>query len=217
MTFHLIKLLPTTEVNQFCTTLMSCPDWNDGKYSAIGEGKRNLQISSQSEAYKLLSTKVTDIILKDTGIIDYNIFPEKIFGILFSRTAKGMFYKSHLDTPYIPLGRRDYSFTLFLNSPGDYEGGELVLNIPPERKSIKLNVGEAVIYPTKYMHEVKEVTAGERLVCVGWIQSYIKDDFEREILANVKSSILNINQNQQEAAISNIRLAYYKLYKYFGS
>ena len=127
-----------------------------------------------------------------------------------------MFYKSHLDTPYIPLGRRDYSFTLFLNSPGDYEGGELVLNIPPERKSIKLNVGEAVIYPTKYMHEVKEVTAGERLVCVGWIQSYIKDDFEREILANVKSSILNINQNQKEAAISNIRLAYYKLYKYFG-
>ena len=217
MTFHLIKLLPAAEASQFCDTLMSCPDWHDGKYSAIGEGKRNLQLSNQSEAYKLLSTNITDTILKDNGVINYNIFPEKIFSILFSRTAKSMFYKRHLDIPYTPFGRRDYSFTLFLNSPGDYEGGELVLNIPPESKSIKLNVGEAVIYPTKYLHEVKEVTAGERLVCVGWIQSYIKDDFEREILANVKSCLLNINQGQKEIALTNIRLAYNKLYKHFGS
>ena len=32
------------------------------------------------------------------------------------------------------------------------------------------------------MHSVKEVQNGERLVCVGWIESYVKSIEEREYL-----------------------------------
>ena len=33
-----------------------------------------------------------------------------------------------------------------------------------------------------YLHSVKEVENGERIVCVGWIESYVKGIEEREYL-----------------------------------
>ena len=78
-----------------------------------------------------------------------------------------MYYGLHIDTPYIAIWRRDFSFTIFLSKPDEYEGGELILYIPPETKKIKLNQWDIVIYPLKYLHEVKEVTRGERMVYVG--------------------------------------------------
>ena len=69
-----------------------------------------------------------------------------------------MYYGRHVDEVYSSEGRRDYSFTIFLNNPNDYDGGELVLNIPPENKAIKLDAGSIIIYPTKYVHEVREVS-----------------------------------------------------------
>ena len=57
----------------------------------------------------------------------------------------------------------------------------LIENINSE-KSFKLNSGEIIIYPSTYLHSVKEVTKGERLVCIGWIESYVKSIEEREYL-----------------------------------
>ena len=118
--------------------------------------------------------------------------PAKIFSLLFTRTGKGMYYGPHIDSPYIfGEGRRDLSFTIFLNQPNEYKGGELLLNITPEKKSIKLRAGEMIVYPTKYLHEVTEVTEGERMVCVGWIQSQIASNENRE-------SIYLLNQGLNE-------------------
>ena len=49
-------------------------------------------------------------------------------------------------------------------------------------KELKLDAGEIIIYPSTYLHAVKEVKNGERLVCVGWIESYVKSIEEREYL-----------------------------------
>ena len=49
-------------------------------------------------------------------------------------------------------------------------------------KELKLDAGEIIIYPSTYLHEVREVKNGERLVCVGWIESYVKSIEEREYL-----------------------------------
>ena len=35
------------------------------------------------------------------------------------------------------------------------------------------------------MHSVKEINFGERLVCVGWMESYIKSTEEREYLFDI--------------------------------
>ena len=37
------------------------------------------------------------------------------------------------------------------------------------------------------MHEVREVIKGERIVCVGWIESYIKRDDERKYFLTLES------------------------------
>ena len=42
-----------------------------------------------------------------------------------------------------------------------------------------------VVYPSSSLHEVAEVTRGERLVAVTWAQSYVRDERQREILASL--------------------------------
>ena len=106
----------------------------------------------------------------------------------------------------------------FSNDPSDYEGGELILNILPEQKSIKLGAGSIIIYPTKYLHEVREVSQGERLVCVGWIESFIKKDEEREMLGYVKNALqqLSRSSNDNHKSILSLNIAFQRLQKYFG-
>jgi len=57
----------------------------------------------------------------------------------------------------------------------------LIENLNAENE-FKLNLGEILIYPSTYLHSVKEVQKGERLACVGWIESYVKSIEEREYL-----------------------------------
>ena len=127
-----------------------------------------------------------------------------------------MFYGTHVDEVYVSGGRRDYSFTIFLNNPSDYDGGELVLKVPPENKAIKLNAGSMIVYPTKYLHEVREVIKGERIVCVGWIESYIKRDDEREILSYIRIAMRHADNIVKGKGIPELNLVYQKLKKYFG-
>ena len=55
-------------------------------------------------------------------------------------------------------------------------------------KEFKLNSGEIIIYPSTYLHSVKEIKKGERLVCVGWIESYVKSIEEREYLFDLDAA-----------------------------
>jgi PKHD-type hydroxylase len=52
-------------------------------------------------------------------------------------------------------------------------------------QEVKLPSGSVVVYPSHSLHEVAEVTRGERLVAVTWAQSYVRDDRQREILASL--------------------------------
>ena len=71
---------------------------------------------------------------------------------------------------------------MFLNSPDDYDGGELVIHTAFGEQRIKRAAGDAVMYPSSSVHEVTEVTRGERLVAVTWVQSVIRDAARRELL-----------------------------------
>ena len=197
--------------------LILSPDWVDGKVSTHGSKiKRNLQLNSCNEK-TMITNEIIESIESDSLINSFT-FPNKIFNILFTRTGEGMYYGPHVDTPYLPTGRRDLSFTIFLNSPDEYNGGELILYIPPETKKIKLNQGDIIIYPTKYLHEVKEVTDGERIVCVGWIESQIARDSEREELYLIGNSLKTIIEKYgKSSATIDLGLAYNRLYKRFLS
>ena len=72
------------------------------------------------------------------------------------------------------------------------------------------------IYPTKYLHQVKEVMHGERLVCVGWVESYLKKDSERELLSYIKTAMILNQSDKKEQASLSLNLAFQGLKKYFG-
>jgi PKHD-type hydroxylase len=194
MLYFAHKLLTEEIYKDFRKKLLISDQWMDGIHSTIGntqEIKRNLELGL-SDDYEELSGDIIEILKKDQ-IFQSFAMPAKIFSLLFTRTGKGMYYGPHIDSPYIfGQGRRDLSFTIFLNQPNEYQGGELILNITPEKKSIKLRAGEMIVYPTKYLHEVKEVTEGERMVCVGWIQSQIASNEDRESIYLVKQGLSEI-------------------------
>ena len=194
MLYFAHKLLTEAVYKDLRKRLLISNNWIDGIHSTRGNLKgikRNIELGIGDD-YEELSRDLIEILKKDQLFQSY-AFPAKIFSLLFTRTGKGMYYGPHLDAPYdYDQGRRDLSFTIFLNQPSEYKGGELILNITPEKKSIKLKAGEMIIYPTKYLHEVKEVIEGERMVCVGWIQSQIASNEERDSICIMKQGLNEI-------------------------
>ena len=51
-----------------------------------------------------------------------------------------------------------------------------------------MSAGEIIIYPSTYLHSVEEVLDGERLVFIGWIESYVKSIEEREYLFDLDAA-----------------------------
>ena len=159
-------------------------DWEDGKNTAgthASKVKNNLQLKRKSDVSKKLSLLVKQKILDDDLIKSFSL-SKHIHGIMFTKSLKGMGYGRHIDNAYMSSGRADLSFTIFLSEKSQYEGGELLIENLTSESKFKLNKGEILIYPSTYLHSVKEILNGERIVCVGWIESYIKSIEEREYL-----------------------------------
>ena len=158
--------------------------WEDGKKTAgshASEVKKNLQLNRESEISKKLSYSIKKKILSSPLIKSFAL-PKIIHGVMFTKSLKNMQYGRHIDNPFMSSGRSDLSFTISLTDKHSYEGGELTIEEMNSEKEFKLNAGEIIIYPSTYLHSVKEVKNGERLVCVGWIESYVKSIEEREYL-----------------------------------
>ena len=162
-------------------------DWEDGKKTAGSQAsqvKNNLQLNRNSETSKNLVKIITNKILSEPLIKSFSL-PKKIHGVMFTKSSEGMRYGRHIDNSFMSSGRADLSFTIFVNNKDNYKGGELIIeNINTENK-FKLNSGEILLYPSTYLHSVKEIEEGERLVCVGWIESYVKGIEEREYLFDI--------------------------------
>ena len=88
--------------------------------------------------------------------------------------------------------RTDLSFTLFLNAPADYDGGELVIVQGSASHAVKLPAGDLVLYPSYSVHRVEAVTRGERLACFSWVQSMVRETERRELLHQLDLSIIQL-------------------------
>ena len=158
--------------------------WEDGKKTAGTHAsivKNNLQFNRESETSKKLSHLIKKKILSSPLIKSFAL-PKIIHGIMFTKSLINMQYGRHIDNPFMSSGRSDLSFTISLTDKSTYDGGELIIEELNSEKEFKLNAGEIIIYPSTYLHSVKKIKNGERLVCVGWIESYIKSIEEREYL-----------------------------------
>lgn len=166
----------------------------DGKLTAgthAKQVKENEQLSTKDGVAKLVKEKVMKGI-SQSQLFTMAVKPKKMRPPLISRYQVGMYYGTHVDNALMGQGeglmRSDVSFTLFLNSPEEYEGGELVIETPQGEQSFKLNAGAMVTYPSTTLHRVEAVTKGVRLVAVSWVQSLIRDPNEREILFDLETT-----------------------------
>ena len=91
--------------------------------------------------------------------------------------GKGTGYKWHSDIGTInddeeegTTDIRKLSLVLCLSRKEDYEGGELqlILDGRREMESLKLDMGDCVIFPSTTLHRVRPLKSGERTTIVGW-------------------------------------------------
>ena len=181
-----ISDLLTGEELDYIGKALSVADFVDGRLTAGWHAKlvkQNQQLSKtpDTEALKNLVRKA----LQQNPLFQAVARPKAIHSLLISRYQTGMSYGRHVDNALMKAGgflRSDISFTIFLNGPDAYEGGELVIEGADSETPYKLAAGSAIIYPSTSLHRVDPVVSGERLVVVGWVQSLIRCTEKREIL-----------------------------------
>ena len=120
--------------------------------------------------------------------------PRRFSPLIVSKTGVGGQYGAHVDNALMGKGparlRTGLSFTLFLTPPGEYDGGELVIDSDmPYAPSFKMPAGGAVLYATTSAHRVNPVTHGRRLAVVTWIESMIREPHKREIIADLAEAM----------------------------
>jgi len=131
--------------------------------------------------------------------------PYRIADPIFARYRSGMTYGDHVDDPIMGQGprfRSDISMTLFLHPPAAYDGGELAIRTSFGERQVKLDAGDAVVYPSSSLHHVAPVTQGERLVCLLWIQSYVRDAHQRELLHELNQAREQLLREQPGSALA---------------
>ncbi len=190
MQFQIPNLLTPDEFQQVTQALAEA-EFVDGKLTAGWHAKqvKNNQQLKRENAQDLRRT-VEQALLRHP-LFQAGARPRSIHSLLFSRYQSGMSYGRHTDNAFMGgsgLRRADLSFTLFLNDPNEYEGGELVTEGADDEQSYKLASNTVFVYPSSTLHRVAEVTSGQRLVAVGWVQSLIRDPAEREILFDLDTA-----------------------------
>ena len=194
--------------------------WEDGKKTAGSYAsivKNNLQLNRESEISKQLSHLIKKKMLSSPLIKSFAL-PKIVHGIMFTKSLNNMHYGRHVDNPFMSSGRADLSFTLSLTDKSTYDGGELIIEEMNSEKEFKLHSGEIIIYPSTYLHSVKEIKNGERIVCVGWIESYIKSIEEREYLFDLDAGAKGLlAKNGRSDELDLIFKSYSNLLRLLGS
>lgn len=144
--------------------------------------KQNLQADHADPRFTEAVQVVQAAIMRSQEFMDFAM-PKRIAPPLLSRYEPGMKYGAHADAAIIqvPNGRirSDLSCTVFVSTPATYDGGELSLVSGNRTLTFKGGAGDAIVYPSTTLHEVKPVRSGQRLVSITFIESLISDQHQR--------------------------------------
>ena len=181
--------------------------WVDGRATAGHQGaqvKNNQQLDETSALARELGGFILSQ-LERHGLFVSAVLPNKVYPPMFNRYGEGMHFGTHVDgtVRMIPGSsqklRTDLSATLFLASPQGYEGGELVVESDFGSQSAKLPAGDLLVYSSTSRHRVNAITRGQRLACVFWIQSLIRDDGQRAQLFELDRTIQRLTETGADA------------------
>ena len=192
----IVKVKDFISENQIDTSLefYSTEEPVDGKITA-GEDVRDYKSSTlfwpedlkdvimNTDTVKTIEDNVTASKFKVNGLhlVEYNIDD---------------CYDWHVDNPVsnikydIPVPRLNkIGFTIWLNNPDDYDGGELVIKTENGVEEIKPKKGCCIFYPSSYMHKINKITNGTRRVIVGWLDCWYSNPKDRHLLIELNKSI----------------------------
>jgi len=102
------------------------------------------------------------------NVSDFYFSDKNYFQFLYYDSKMKGHYEYHTD--HMLSNPRILTILVGLNSVDEYEGGELF--VQNQKKGIKLNTGDVVVFPSNFMfpHKVSEVTKGHRKVLIIWTQ-----------------------------------------------
>ena len=216
--YRVLDILTPQEVAE-CRKIAATATFVHGKVSnPHNKAKENEQLHEQ-EAYQRSAKIVFDALVRSEEFNEF-AFPAQIAPPLLTRYKPGMHYGAHADAAFLKLPhgtvRSDLSCTIFLNEPTDYEGGSLHIRLADGSMRFKLKPGQAIVYPSDTLHEVEPVTKCERLVAITFIQSRVKDPFQRNLLFDLNEVAALEGLKMDQENFSRLQLVQANLLRYWG-
>ncbi len=209
MLVHIPNLLSGEQVAHI-RGVLSGTDWVDGKVTAGAQSagaKHNLQVPESAPAARALGDMILTALGQNERFTSAAL-ALRVFPPLFNRYDVGMNFGAHIDNAIrfvkgasVPIRvRTDMSATLFLTDPGEYDGGELVIEDTFGDHKVKLPAGDLVVYSATSRHHVTPVTRGSRWSSFFWIQSMIRDEGARAMLFELDNAIQALRKREGDSA-----------------
>jgi PKHD-type hydroxylase len=202
MLVEIPALLAPDELSRLRGRLDAAP-WVDGAATSgyqSAQAKNNEQVDEASHDARELGEGVLAALAR-SSLFFTAALPRQVFPPLFNRYREGMTFGNHVDGAIRTHGpsrvrlRTDLSATLFLSSPQEYDGGELVVEDTYGVKRVKLEAGSMVLYPSTSLHRVEPITRGARVACVFWVQSMVRADAQRCTLFDLDMAIVRLTRD----------------------
>ena len=217
MLLHVPEILSHDELARVRAAL-DAADWTDGRETVGVQGarvKRNEQLPEASPVRAELARIVLDALAR-SPLYFAAALPLKTLAPRFNRYHDGGEYGFHVDGAVMRSDdghvRSDISCTLFLNDPGEYDGGELVVGDTYGEHEVKLPAGDLILYPSSSLHRVAPVTRGARLASFFWVQSMVRDDARRAMLFEMDAAIERLRASGADAdAVLRLTGVYHNL------
>lgn len=200
MLIQIPNVLTPEQIKQ-CREMLDKADWVDGRVTAGHQSalaKDNVQLPEDHPAAMQMGDLILAVLERHPLFVSAAL-PRKVFPPLFNRYAGGQSFGTHVDGAIRQVTgtehrvRTDLSATLFFSEPGEYDGGELVVEDNYGVQRVKLNAGSLILYPASSLHHVTPVTRGARVSSFFWIQSMVRDDGQRTLLFDLDSSIQRLS------------------------
>ena len=219
MLLHIPQVLSQAEVAEIRHTL-DTEGWVDGLRTSgpqASSRKHNQQLDADAPVFAALSQRIAQALLRHPLFVSA-VLPQHMLPPMFNRYEGGGHYGNHIDNA-IQTDRRsgqkvrtDVSTTVFLNAPDEYEGGELIVEDSYGTHEVKLDAGDAIVYPSTSLHRVEPVTRGARIASFLWTQSLVRDAWRRAMLHELDMTILKLrHQHGDTAEVVALTGHYHKL------
>jgi Rps23 Pro-64 3,4-dihydroxylase Tpa1-like proline 4-hydroxylase len=123
---------------------------------------------------KVIIYKLKEIFIEENKKFQFDLDYSSI-NVQYTKYQKGDFYTWHTDDDFNATHKkhqnvRKLSITAALNV-GSYEGGDLqiILNYQKEPRTMRLEFGDALVFPSFTQHQITPITEGIRYSLVSWV------------------------------------------------